>query len=286
MSKSILVVGATGKTGSEVVRLLAAKDIHVLAATRNPTLATPGLPLKAKAIVFNFDRPETFGPALHGVEKVFLMARPADPHSDRAAIPFLEEARRHGVKLIVNLTAIGVERDPTFVLRVLEMYIEESGIPYTHIRPNWFMQNFSSNPMLADIRMTGALHLPAGEAAISFIDVRDVAAVASTVLTESHHTGKSYTLTGGESLTHYQVAEALSRHSGKKISYQPITEDFARETLTNARIAPDVIERWAGFYKMVREGFCAEISRDTEVILGRPPIPFAQYATDYCAVWK
>lgn len=91
------------------------------------------------------------------------------------------------MRLIVNLTAMGVELDESFMLRLLEKYVEKSGIPYVHLRPNWFMQNFNSGPMLADIRRSGGLHLPASHSKISFIDVRDVAAVASAALTEPRH---------------------------------------------------------------------------------------------------
>ncbi len=286
MSHTILVIGASGKIGSELVRLLSEKHIPVQAATRNPSLLGRQLPPTARAVLFNYDRPATFAPALKGVEKVFLMARPTDPHSDRVAIPFLEEAKKHGVRLIVNLSAIGVDRVDAFVLRVLERYIEDSGIPCSHLRPNWFMQNFSTNPMLADIRTTGALHLPAGDAAISFVDVRDVAAAACEVLTNPRHAGKAYTLTGGEALTHFQVAETISAVAGKPVRYDPISEEFARTALTNAHVPPDIVERWTEFYRMVREGFCAEISESVGQILGRPPMTFRQYAADYAAAWQ
>jgi uncharacterized protein YbjT (DUF2867 family) len=286
MSQNILVIGATGRVGVELVRLLTEKGETVRAATRNPSAASAGLARFSEAVEFDFDRPETFAPALKGVDKVFLIARPGDNHSDKVATPFIDMAMKEGVRLIVNLTAMGVELDDSFMLRLLEKYVEESGIPYVHLRPNWFMQNFNSGPMLADIRSTGGLHLPASDAKLSFIDVRDVAAVAFAALTEPRHTGNAYTLTGGEALDHYEVVGMLSRAAGKTISYVPLSEEVARAALNKAGVAGDLIDRWTNFYRKVREGLCASVTHDVELVLGRPTIAFERYTKDYAALWK
>ncbi len=225
MSKRILVVGANGRVGSELVRLFQAKGVTVRAATRRPS-AAPWKPASScEAVEFDFERPGTFAPALRNVDKVFLMARPGDNQSDKAAMPFIDAARKEGIGHIVNLTAMGVEEDDSFMLRVLEKYLEASGIPYTHLRPNWFMQNFDSGPMFADIRATGALHLPAADAKLSFIDVRDIAAVALAALTEPLHQGKAYTLTGAVALDHFEAVRLISSVAGRTISYVPISEE-------------------------------------------------------------
>lgn len=286
MSKKVLVIGATGRTGSELVKLLVQNGEAVRAATRNPSAASAKFRNVLEAVEFDYERPQTFAPALVGVDKVFLTVRPGDNHSDKFARPLIDEAKKAKVQLIVDLTAMGVEQDDTFMLRILEKYIEASGIPYTHLRPNWFMQNFDSGPMFADIKTTGALHLPAADAKISFVDLRDIAAVGFVALTEPHHAGKAYTLTGKEALSYYQVMEKLSLVAGKKISYMPISEDIARATLVKSRVPADIIERWADFHRKVRQGACAPISTDIERVLGRSPILFDQYANDYAASWK
>jgi len=286
MSKIILIIGATGRVGAELVRLLSEKGEAVRAATRSPSTASARLPRFAEAVAFDFGRPETFAPALKGVAKVFLIARPGDNHADKVAMPFIDMAKKEGVRLIVNLTAMGVEQDDSFMLRILEKYVEASGIPYTHLRPNWFMQNFNSGPMLADIRATGGLHLPASDARLSFIDVRDIAAVGLAALTEPRHAGNAYTLTGGEALDHYQVVDILSRAAGKTIMYVPLSEEDACAALTKAGVAPDLIERWTKFYRIVRQGLCAPVTHDAESVLGRPTLAFEQYAKDHAASWK
>ena len=282
MSEKILVICATGKVGTELVKLLNNNGVLVKAATRNPSVASSILPGPVEVTEFDFEKPETFANALDGVDKVFLMARPGDNNSDKVAIPFIEEAKKKGIKHIVDLTAIIV----IFMLRILEKYVENSGIPYTHLRPNWFMQNFNSGPMLKDIQATGALHLPASNAKISFIDVRDIAAVGAAVLTGGNHFGKAYTLTGGEAIDHFEAADILSSAAKKKVSYIPISDDTARTILINAGIENDQIERWSNFFGIVRKGFCAPVSDDVETIIGRPPITFGKYAADYAAYWE
>jgi uncharacterized protein YbjT (DUF2867 family) len=286
MPQKTLIVGATGRVGVKLVRLLVEKGETVRAATRSRTAALKRLPRLTEIADFDFDRPETFAHALKGVSRVFLMARPGDNHADKAAIPLVDLAKTEGVRLIVNLTAMGVENDDTFTLRILEKYVEASGIPYVHLRPNWFMQNFSSDPMLSDIRDTEALHLPAADAKISFIDVRDIAAVGVAALNERRHEGRAYTLTGGQAFDHHEVAAILSRAAGKKIAYVPLSEEAACAALAKGGVPADLIERWKNFYRIVRQGSCAPIVRDAESILGRHTIALEKYARDHAAAWR
>jgi uncharacterized protein YbjT (DUF2867 family) len=286
MMGRILVVGATGKVGRELVKLLNRNGKIFRVATRHPSMLTDAFGKFSDVAEFDYEDPRTFAPALAGIDKIFLMARPGDNRSDKVAAPFIDEAKKTGVRLIVNLTAMGVEKDDTFMLRVLERYIEDSGVPYTHLRPNWFMQNFNSPPMLTEIRATDKLHLPAADMTLSFIDVRDIAAVAYAALTDKTHEGKAYTLTGGEALSHFQVAEKLSRVSGKTITYVPISEEVARSGLARNGFPPDLIDRWTDFYRKIRQGFCSVVSSDVDLILGRPAITFDKYAVDYAEAWQ
>jgi len=280
----ILIVGATGRVGRELGKLLIGRGETVRAATRDPSrFSHPG---SIKPVRLDFTEPQTFAPALQGVQRLFLIARPGDNQSDEVAKPIIDEAKKRGVLLIVNLTAMGVEQDETFMLRVLEKHVEASGIPFVHLRPNWFMQNFDSGPIFADIRATSAIHLPAGDARLSFIDVRDIAAVACEALTDPRHAGKAYTLTGGESLSHFDVAEKISHASGKQIAYVPISEEAARAGLAARGVPSGYIERWADFFQKVRKGLGAPVSGDAERILGRPPFLFDRYTEDYARCWQ
>jgi uncharacterized protein YbjT (DUF2867 family) len=286
MAGKILITGATGKVGTELVKILVKNGQAVRAATRNPSAAALKFKESLETVEFDYEQPETFTPALTGIEKVFLVARPGDNQSDKAGAPFIDEMKNNGIKHIVNLTAMGVESDESFMLRILERYIEDSGISFTHLRPNWFMQNFNSGPMYNGIQRTDALHLPAGDAMLSFIDVRDIAAAAAAALIEPVHAGKAYTLTGGEALNHFQVVDKINRASGREISYVPISEETAHFVLDSGGVEFDQIERWTNFFRKVRAGLCSAVSKDIESILDRPPITFDTYVKDYADAWR
>lgn len=286
MSAKILVIGSTGKTGSELVKLLASSGCSVRAASRNPGAARSRIAADAEAVELDLERPETFAPALDGVDRLFLMARPGDLRPDAVAEPLIDEARRRGVRLIVAMTAMGVETVDSFPLRVMEKRVEASGIPYVHLRPNWFMQNFCASPMLDGILATGALYLPAAEALVSFIDVRDIAAVAAVALTERGHEGRAYVLTGPESLTHHDAMAAISAVSGRTLRYVALSEEAAGQSLAAAGWTEPQIARLAMMFRIVRSGACAPVSDAVPTILGRPAIGFAQFARENARHWR
>lgn len=277
MPGQILVIGATGSVGSEMVRLLCRKGESVRAASREPA-ARPRSDGPVSCVEFDFERPETFAPALDGVDRVFLIARPGDDHTDRVAFPVIDEIKRQRVRHVVNLSAMGVETRDDMALRKVERYLEDSGVGFTHLRPNFFMQIFSAGPLLMDIRSTGAFHIPAADAKLSYIDVRDIAAAATAALTEPGHVGKAYTLTGAQALDHYEIAGAISGATGKTIQYIPISEDAARKAIEAAGLSLERATRLIGLYRLVRQGFCEPVSPDIQTVLGRPPTSFAQFA--------
>ena len=285
MAGPVLVIGATGTVGSRLVMELGWRGERVRGATRQPAAARRRSGDAAELVEFDFERPETFAPALDGADRVFLIARPGDEQADRVAAPLIDEMKRQGMRHVVNLTAMGVEMLDGMALRKVERHLEDSGIGFTHLRPNFFMQVFSGGPLLTDICSTGAIHVPAADAKISYIDARDIAAVAAAALTEPGHVGKAYTLTGGEALDHHEVARAISEAAGKPVRYVPISEDTARTAIEGGGLSPERAERLIGFYRLVRQGFCAPVSPDVRTVLGRPPISFAQFARDNAACW-
>jgi len=285
MAGPVLVIGATGTVGSRLVMELGWRGERVRGATRQPAAARRRSGDAAELVEFDFERPETFAPALDGADRVFLIARPGDEQADRVAAPLIDEMKRQGMRHVVNLTAMGVEMLDGMALRKVERHLEDSGIGFTHLRPNFFMQVFSGGPLLTDIRSTGAIHVPAADARISYIDARDIAAVAAAALTEPGHVGKAYTLTGGEALDHHEVAHAISEAAGRAVRYVPISEEAARTAIEGGGLSPERAERLIGFHRLVRQGFCAPVSPDVRTVLGRPPISFAQFARDNVAYW-
>jgi uncharacterized protein YbjT (DUF2867 family) len=285
MNDPILVVGATGAVGGELVGQLLLKGERVRGATRNPTDASRRFGSAIEYVQFDLQRPETHATALIGVKRVFLIAPPGDDHSDRLAIPLIDEMKRQGVRHVVDLSAYGAETRDDFALRKIEKYLEASGMAFTHLRPNWFMQVFSSGPLLASIRSNAAIAIPAADAKISYIDVRDIAAVAAVALTTGGHKDKAYTLTGPRSLDHDEIAHGISIAVGKAIRYVPIGDENARKAILSAGLSSERTQRLIGFYRLVRAGACALVSPDVESVLGRAPIAFEQFAVDYAHCW-
>jgi uncharacterized protein YbjT (DUF2867 family) len=166
---------------------------------------------------------------MEGVDKVFLVAPPVRADNDRLLGNAIDAAQKAGVKHIVDLSAMGVEHSES-PMRNIELHLIKSGVPYTILRPNWFMQNFIT--FLHDsIANQGGVYLPAGDSKTSFIDIRDVAEVAKKALLEDGHQNKEYTLTGDEPLTYHDAVNAIGDVSGKELKYVPLEEDKAREMI-------------------------------------------------------
>jgi len=281
MKRAVLVIGATGTVGREVLARLIALHEPVRAATRDPSRS-----LGTEAVRFDFERPETFGPALQGVDRVFLIARPGDERADVFTVPLIDEMKRHDVRHVVNLSAMGTERaDHTVALRKIELHLERSGIGFTHLRPNFFAQVFSTGSLLAGIRTTGIIALPAADARISFIDAIDVAEVAVAALRGPEHVGKARTLTGEQPINHADVARIISTASGRAVRYVPLEEEDAREKLRRVGLPDERIERLIRFYRLVRAGEASSVSPSVREILGRPATPFEDFAQRHAALW-
>ena len=282
MSNTILVIGATGNVGRPLVELLAGQGIAVKAATRHPETytAAPGV----EAVAFDYARPDTWAAALDGVGRLFLLAQGAGNEPDHAMIPFLEQAQAAGVGYAVLMTAMGVDQTERG-LRKVELHLMASGLGYTILRPNWFMQNFTG--YMGDmIRQQGGLYLPTGDGKNSLIDTRDIAAVAAAAFTEDGHAGKAYTLTGSESLNYAEAVAVLSGVAGRTIPFVAITEDDARKALVGAGWPPEDIDLMLYLYNGIRQGWYAAVAPDVSAVLGRPPITLRQFAEKHADAWR
>jgi uncharacterized protein YbjT (DUF2867 family) len=282
--KTILVTGATGGVGGTLVDALLGRSVAIRAASRDPSRVprVDGI----DAVRFDLEDPGTFNAAFAGVDAVFLIARPGDDDPQLLAEPAIAAMRAAGVRHVVNLTAMGVERLEESGLRKVERLAEASGMSWTHLRPNFFMQIFATPPLVHGIRSADEIRLPTADARLSFIDVVDIADVAAAALLEPGHEGMAYTLTGGAALDHHEVAAGISRAAGRPVRYIPIEEDAAREQLRGAGFPEPRVERLIGFYRLVRAGACAPVSDDVATILRRPARTFADFAMRNANAWK
>jgi uncharacterized protein YbjT (DUF2867 family) len=271
----ILVTGASGTVGSEVVKALGGRSAGVRAGYRT---RPQNVPAGVESVKLDYERPETIRPALQGVDTLFLLSNTVDP--ERKVV---DEAKRAGVKRIVKLSVIGAaEEGFTFARwhRAVEKYIEASGLGWTFLRPNGFMQNVVTY-MGETIRSQSAIYSPAGNAAASHIDARDVGAVGARVLTDKGHEGKAYELTGPAALTYGQIAEILSRVLGRTIGYVPISPEQYRQAAVAAGTPEGYADALVDLNRYYLEGKAAAVTPAVRQLTGRDPIPFEQFARDY-----
>jgi len=272
MSK-ILVLGASGTVGSELVQLLKAKGHEVRRATSQKPTATD-------QVQVNLLTGEGVEAALKGIEKAFLLSPPGHVNQNELLNPVIDQAKKAGVKKIVLMTAMGVNANEAAPFRQVERKLENSGIAYNIIRPNWFMQNFNSY-WVHGIKTAGMIFLPVEKAKGSFIDARDIAAVAAELLSTDKFNNQEFDLTGGEALDHDQVASILSQVSGKKIGYQNITPAAMLEGLLGAGLPRPYSEFMLVILDFFRQGYSERKTDAVEKITGRKPIAFEQYARDH-----
>src|SRR5215207_8387388 len=299
--KLILVIGATGTVGSEVVKQLAAissssgHKIRAAVHSKNKSDQLRQFDSKRVEIVnLDYTKPETVAYALNSVDKIFLQTLPI-PNVTDISSNFVNEAKKNGVKYIVKLSAMGAGSESESTILQLhkeeEKIIEDSGIPYTFLRPPAFMQNFVTQ-FGPTIRTQNAFYVPAGDAKMSFVDVRDIGATAARILTNTNHgasqqhENKAYDITGQDALSYRQVADILSNEVGKKISYIDITEDGARKGMEQIGMSDWFIDIMIELFRIIRAGYGSETTAAVEHITGRKPISFAQFAKDYAEVFR
>ncbi len=276
----IVVTGATGTVGRAVVRALAQRGVPARAAVRRPEqFAIAGVP----AVAFDFTEPATYEAAFRDATKLFLVRPPAITAVWRSIFPALQAAQNAGVQHVVLLSLLGAEQNPLVPHRWIEWYLQSLDMDWTFLRPSFFMQNLSTTHR-AEIRDRSEIFVPAGDGRTSFIDARDVAAVAVRTLTEPGHANTAYALTGAEALTYGEVAHILSDVLDRPIRYRdPSVLAFIRRHLGEQPAGFVLV--MAGIYLTARLGCTARITPDAQRLLDRPPTSFRQFAEDHQSVW-
>jgi len=275
----ILITGASGNVGSEVLKQAAAAKLKIRAAYLSAD-KPKGAPADVETILMDYAKPETIRAALTGIEKVFLVGPPA-PNVAELEGSFVNEAKKSGVKHVVKLSALG-GRKAIFpgLHRDSEEKIEASGLPYTFLRPNGFMQNFV-NYNSGTINTQNAFYAAQGNGAVSHIDIRDIASVAVKVLSGSGHEGKAYSLTGPEALTNAQVAGKLSRVLGRIIRYVDVPPDDFKKSLLSAGVPEWSANALLDLQRLYREGGASLVDPTVERLTGRGAISFDDFVGDY-----
>jgi uncharacterized protein YbjT (DUF2867 family) len=279
MSKPVLVTGATGTIGRDIAKRLSEGGVSVRAGVRDQAKAKKELPDIA-LVPFDFENEKMFSAALEGVEKVFLLP-PLLPNQLELMNRFVDAAKRAGVGHIVKLSAIGIddETEPTAIKwhGASERHIRESGVAFTFLRPNSFMQNF----ITYFPPRNGAIYLPWGNGTASFVDTRDIANVAAKALTSDGHGGRIYTLTGPATLGIAEVALILSEVAGREFKYVDVPEAAARDGMLQAGVPPWQVELVMELHAVNKQNRWSAVTSDIEKVTGTPPTDFAQFARDH-----
>jgi uncharacterized protein YbjT (DUF2867 family) len=279
--KTILVTGATGSLGRAAVAALFTRGFTVRAASRHPQ---PSSDPAVQALHFDYADPGTHRQALQGADGVLLIAPPLDVESPAKLNPVIDLARELGIGQIVLISALGADVDENAPLRRIERHLMASGAGYTILRPNFFMENFTTG-FLAPMVGQGEIYLAAGEGKTSFISAQDIAAVAVEAFSGDHH-GRAYNLTGPEALDHGEVALLISRASGRTITYHAIPEEqMLKGAIRNG--LPESAAQFMGIlYGVVRNGWAAGVTGDVREVTGREPVTFTEFARASSAAWK
>jgi uncharacterized protein YbjT (DUF2867 family) len=286
MTARILITGAPGNVGTEVVRsLLMKKDVAFRVGVFDINKAHFEPDEQLEVVPFDFLKPDTYAAAFAGIERLFLVRPPALANVQRDIAPAIRTAVACGVEHIVFLSLQGVDQNRIVPHHKIEKLIQELGVRYTFLRASFFMQNLSTT-QAAEIRECSEIGLPVGKAKTSFVDVRDIADVAVCALTEDGHENKKYTLTGMEALDYDQVATKLSRTLGRPIRYTnpSVVRFIGRQLRAGHQWGYTLVV--AALYTITRLGNAKEITRDIETILRRSPITFDQFVQDYSACWR
>ncbi|MGP6088370.1 NAD(P)H-binding protein [Antarctobacter jejuensis] len=261
--KPILVIGASGKTGSRVARKLEAKGLPLRRGTRRS--ATP----------FDWDAPETWAPALRGTRAAYVTYFPdlAFPGAVDKLESLCETTHDAGVEHLVLLSGRGEHH-----ARLGEQVVRDSGVDFTIVRAAWFAQNFSEG-YLRDPILAGVLPMPGGDIAEPIIDIEDIADVAVAALTEDGHKGALYEVTGPRLMTFAEMAADLSQATGREIRHIPITFDDFHANIAQAG-GDFVADVFTAIARETLDGRNARTSDGVMRALGRPPRDFADFAQD------
>lgn len=282
----ILVIGATGKIGAEVVKQLLGEGREVRAMARNPESARQRLGPRVEIVAGDLAAPETLGPAMAGVERLFLLCA-ASPDHVALKSAGIQAAARAGVAHVVLSTGITAGPDSPVELGRWhgrnQEELKATGMAWTFLQPTYFMQNMLW--LAPGIARDGHFSMPLGDSRIAWVDVRDIAAVGVAALTGDGHAGQAYPITGGAAISCTDMASILSEVCAKPIRFVDQSLSDARAAMLAAGGNPKMVDLNIEFYALAQTGKLAEVSDVVARVSGRPPRSFGEFAADYAAAF-
>jgi uncharacterized protein YbjT (DUF2867 family) len=261
MTDTILLTGATGKTGRRLSALLS----ETAASTRRAAR-------RGGDVHFDWDDPSTFDPALAGVDAVYLVQPTLRFDHAPLVSRFLDRAEQAGVRHVTLLSARGVDHAPAEVpMRAIELDLAgRSGLTHSILRPGWFLQDFSEWLWHASIVERGVIATPAGDGAEAFVDADDIAAVALASLVDAGHANTEYELTGPEAITFDEIARAISVTAGRPVRHEVVSPDEWAAGAVSLGLPADYAGMLASLLAGIANGSGAATTTDVEKVTGRP----------------
>ncbi|MDR5865500.1 SDR family oxidoreductase [Halomonas koreensis] len=282
MSKTILIIGATSDISSAIIEHLKDTEHRVLALVRNPDKAQDLKRRDVELRTGDLEKPWTLGAAFEGADTVWILTPPG-PRAPEQSSNALWAARNAGVSHVVRLSAFGAAHTaPTINGRLHALSDAEliaSGIPYTIVKPHFFMQNLLM--AAREIAEQGQIHLPLANGRMGLIDSRDIAEFAAQVLTTSGHEGKTYTLTGPASLTMHQISQAIGAAIEKDVQYEPVTLEDAWQSMLDAGMDEWSINLLCDYFAAYSTDWGNRITEDFSRVTGKAPRSIADFAGDF-----
>jgi uncharacterized protein YbjT (DUF2867 family) len=278
----IAVTGAGGTVGSEVVRQLQAAGAPFRAACFSATSAEAARARGLDVVRIDYGRPETLRAGFEGCEVLFLIG-PNLLDQTALEIAAVDAAKAAGVRRIIKQSVMGAADEGyslAHVHRPVEKAIESSGLAWTFLRPNSFMQNVITF-MAPTIRAQSAFYSASGDARVSHVDVRDIAAVAVQALSDPAHEGRAYTLTGPEALTYDEMAAALSTKLGRTITHVSLAPEELRGGMLAEGMPEPIADRMLDLERYFREGRGSVTTEDVKQVTGRDPGSFSAWLGDH-----
>lgn len=288
LSWVILVTGATGHVGSSVVANLAQAGVPSRALVRSPERADDLRGYDTEIAVGDFGEPESLDDALRGVTAALLVSPPG-PAQPALETAFIDAAARSPMRPhVVKIASLGAAPDaPYFFGRTHGAIIEtlrSSGVPHTVLAPNGFLQYLEAHAV--SIGRDGLLAMPGGDAVVSYIDVRDVAAAAAAILTDpAGHQARTYDLTGPQPLSYADIAEVFSRVVGRPVRYVDVPVDRARADMLADGMPEWLVDGILDLGAFYRTGAASIVSGDVERLTGRRPRSVEDFVRDHPAVF-
>lgn len=281
---SILITGYNGNVGQAVGAYFDQIDWPYQIGVRSPKKY---LDSKAENEVrtLDFEDVTSFKSALKGIESVFLMRPPQLTDIKGIFEPFIAACVSEGVKHIVFLSLLGVEKNPFPPHHKIEKIIEKSGIQYTFIRPSFFMQNLIE-PHAKKIVERDEIYIPSGNAKISFIDTRDIGEIIGKCLIDKKHRNQKYTITGSVAIDYYEVAKYLSMSLGRKVTYaNPGLLRFRNDAIKSG-VQKEYATVMTVLYLTTKLGMANHVTQTANDILGRSPRSIQEFIEDHKDVWN